>query len=292
MPGQDQQASVPVPYRVEQQLAFSGGLVEVRRYFWAAHLEQTITALPDMLVINMALTSRPAHTRVERLAENADPLAGEAGRLLVMIPGMTYRISAPGGSFRSLHCAIECRKFEAVSGGPIDWPTLAPFGGEQRSQLGIEQHMVRMQGELARSQVGQSLVIEACSDLICVELARHFRQGRPTRPEVHVGGLATWRMRLILARIHADGPAPRITELADLCGLTERQLSRAFKAETGMTLGRFVDEVTIERGHRLLTTTSLPLSMIARELGFASSDSFAQAFRRSTGEAPGMLRKR
>ena len=33
--------------------------------------------------------------------------------------------------------------------------------------------------------------------------------------------------------------ANRIAELADLCGLTERQLSRAFKAETGRTPTEF-----------------------------------------------------
>jgi AraC family transcriptional regulator len=80
--------------------------------------------------------------------------------------------------------------------------------------------------------------------------------------------------------------------LADLCGLTERQLSRAFKAETGMTIGRFVDEVTMERAHRLLTTTSLSIGGIAQELGFASADSFARSFRRLTGSPPSKIRPR
>jgi AraC family transcriptional regulator len=135
------------------------------------------------------------------------------------------------------------------------------------------------------------MVIQACIDMICVELVRSFRQGRPARPDVHTGGLAAWRMRLLLRRIHDEAPAPRIAELAALCGLTERQLGRAFKAETGITIGRFVDEVTMERAHRLLTTTRWPIAKIARELGYAGSDSFAQAFRRVSGTSPARLRR-
>jgi transcriptional regulator GlxA family with amidase domain len=59
-----------------------------------------------------------------------------------------------------------------------------------------------------------------------------------------------------------------------------------------MTIGRFVEEVTVERAHRLLTTTRLPIAGIARELGFASADSFARSFRRVTGTPPSKIRLR
>jgi AraC family transcriptional regulator len=248
--------------------------------------------MSDVLVLNMALTSRPQHTRVERITEESDPLAGEAGRLLIMIPGMSYQLAAPSGSFRSLHCAISCAKFEEIAGEPIDWPSLRSFGGEVRQGPGVETHLTRVHEELVSNRIGQETVIEACVDMICVNLVRQFREGRPARPDIHNGGLAAWRMRTISGRVQSDGPAPRIVELASLCGLTERQLSRAFKAETGMTIGRFVDEVTMERAHRLLTATTLPIAAIARELGFASGDSFARSFRRLTGTPPSKIRAR
>lgn len=286
------ETDVPAPYRVDQRYEFEGGLAEVRRYFWSTPLEQTLLAMSDSLVVNMAITARPAHTRVDRIAADNDPLATEAGRLLIMIPGMPYYLAAPEGAVRSLHCAIHCSRFEAIMGGAIDWSRLGSFGGETRAGLEIEKPMVRIHDELTRSRIGRETVIEACIDMICVELSRRFRSGRPARPDVHIGGLAAWRMRTILARIHADGPAPRVTELADLCGLTERQLSRAFKAETGTTIGRLIENVTMERAHRLLTTTSIRMSDIARELGFASADSFSQSYRRHTGMPPSKVRRR
>jgi len=53
-------AEVPVPFRVEHRQELDAALVEVRRYFWSKPIEQTMHAMSDALVINMALTSRPS----------------------------------------------------------------------------------------------------------------------------------------------------------------------------------------------------------------------------------------
>jgi AraC family transcriptional regulator len=285
-------AALPVPFKVEHRHEFGVGLVEVRRYFWFQPIERDLHAMDDALVINMALTSRPLHTRVDRISGESDPIGGDAGRMLIMLPGMTYRLAAPSGSFRSLHCAISRSKLEAIAGEPIDWAALGALGSEARPNSEIETHIARVHDELVHHRIGREIAIKASVDMICLELVRRFRQGQPARPDVHAGGLAAWRMKAILSRMHQEGPAPRVTELAALCGLTERQLSRAFKAETGMTIGRVVDEATVERAHRLLTTTGLSLGSIARQLGYASADSFAQSFRRVTGTSPSRVRQR
>lgn len=271
---------------------FDGGVAEIRRYFWSTPVEQTLLGQSDAVVVNMAITARPAHTKVDWVADGHDPVVTEAGRLLIMIPDMPFHLAAPTGSLRSLHCAIHCSKFEAVMGEPIDWQQLCPFSGEMRPGPEVESPMMRIHDELTRNRIGRETVIEACIDMICVELSRQFRRGRPARPDVQAGGLAAWRMRAILTRVYADGPAPRVTELADLCGLTERQLSRAFKAETGSTISRVIEEVTMERAHRLLTTSNLSIELIAQELGFSTGGSFSQAFRRHTGASPGKVRRR
>lgn len=284
-------AVVPFAYRVERRHAFSGGFVEVRRYVWTRSLEQTIHAVPDALVLNLALTSRPAQTRVDSESGEVAPLARDAGQLLVMIPGRPYRLTAPSGSLRSLHCAIDCTRLETIAGEPIDWAALERFGCELGSGSGIEPFLLRIHEELLRTGPEHELAIQALADLICVALLRRFRERNPRRTGARKGGLASWRMRKILERIHASRPVPHIAELADLCGITPRQLGRAFKTETGHTLGHYIDEVAMERAHRLLTTTGQSLAEIARELGFASADSFAQSFRRFTGLSPGAMRR-
>ncbi|MBU6268245.1 MAG: helix-turn-helix transcriptional regulator [Sphingomonadales bacterium] len=285
-------AALPFSFKVERQHSCVAGEVAVRRYFWARPLAQVVHALNDALVVNMALTSRPPSTRVDAIS-GADALSGAtAERVLVMMPGAPYKLEAPSGSLRSLHCAIPCARFEAVMGGAIDWPALAGQGGELRSDNAIARLMAAIHDELAHDRIGAGLAIEAALNLLCVQLARQFRQPGFERGAGRGGGLANWRMKLVTERVHAERPAPKLAELADLCGLTERQLGRAFKAETGMTLGRYVDEATMERAHVLLTTSRLPIGEIARLLGYASADSFAQAWRRVVGGSPGRARRR
>jgi len=283
---------MPVPIRVEHRCRLENAVVESRRYFWSKPVEMTLHAMSEHLVINMALTPRPAHTRLERIRGGCETKGEDAGRLLVMIPGVPFHLVAPSGSFRSLFCAISCSRFETLVGDRIDWETLSPFGGELRSGFGIESHLTRIHDELVRDRIGRRDMIDAALEMICIEMTRRFRQGSPSRPDFHVGGLSAWRTRAIMNRVNAEQPAPQVAELARICGLTERQLSRAFKAETGLTIGRFVAEVTMERAHRLLTTTKLSVTEIALMLGFASADSFAQAFRRLTGTTPSRARHR
>jgi AraC family transcriptional regulator len=93
-------------------------------------------------------------------------------------------------------------------------------------------------------------------------------------------------MRRLRERVHSDLPAPSLTELAELCGMTVRHLSRAFKAETGQTLGKYVEAAMVDRARSLLAETDASVGEVASALGFASSTSFAFAFRRATGLRP------
>lgn len=297
--GQGEAPGPTVSYRVEQHLHFAHGYVEVRRYFWSQPVVELPFVTDDLLALNMALSSRPAKTRLTRIGGACPAVApagtgagtGAGGRLMMMMPSTRYRLSAPSGALRSIHFAADRRKFEALLGDLIDWNDWSRIGELNCAGGEIEGLLGRIYDELRHSQIGREAAIEAYANALCIELARRFRQGQPARPDLHRGGLASWRMNLLRERVAADAPAPRIAELAELCGLTERQLGRAFKAETGQTIGRYVDEATMARATRLLTTTDLPIAAIAARLGFASVDTFAHSFRRLTGRLPSQLRQ-
>jgi AraC family transcriptional regulator len=279
-----------VSYRVEDRHLFSHGHIEMREYLWSRPVEAVMTAEPGVVSINMALTPRPTHTRIARLGEGRQE-PEDIGRILVLMPGSSFHLSAPTGSVRSVQCELELCRFEELLGERPKW---ADHGGSFElggSGSDIEWLLNRMYQELRQQVFGFDRAIEAYAEALCVELARRLHSAPPLRPDVHKGGLASWRMKLLRERVMAEAPAPRLEELADLVGMTVRQLGRAFKAETGMTLGRFIDGVTMERAHRLLATTQLSLAEIAAELGFSGATSFAQAFRRSQGLTPGAIRQ-
>jgi transcriptional regulator GlxA family with amidase domain len=84
-------------------------------------------------------------------------------------------------------------------------------------------------------------------------------------------------------------------DLASVCriaGLSERSLRRHFRAATAMTWEDYRRRCRVSRAIALLGDTSLSISAIAGQVGFASQGAFAKAFRLAIGERPSDYRKR
>ncbi len=80
--------------------------------------------------------------------------------------------------------------------------------------------------------------------------------------------------------------------LADQIGLSERQVSRLFREEFGMTFREYLTELRIERARALLLDTELTIIEIAGETGWSSLPHFNAIFRRRTGTTPSQFRER
>lgn len=107
------------------------------------------------------------------------------------------------------------------------------------------------------------------------------------------GGLAGWQLRRVtefMAAHLADDVGG--ADVARLTGLSRAQFFRAFRQSTGKTPGRYILELRMQRARLLLATSALPIEKIAREVGFATADSFGRAFRAQNGAAPGVWRRR
>jgi AraC family transcriptional regulator len=132
------------------------------------------------------------------------------------------------------------------------------------------------------------MLVELIAGQLAIELARYctsIADGPVT------GGLTPWRLRLIDERIREVHKAPTLMELAALCGISVRQLTRAFRASRGCSIRQYVALSQVDHARRLLATEE-PVKGIAYSLGFSSSSKFAFAFRRATGETPREFRQR
>jgi AraC-like DNA-binding protein len=117
-----------------------------------------------------------------------------------------------------------------------------------------------------------------------VEILRRFRPYCADQARF-VGGLSARHKRLIRERLQSPEPLPGREELGHLCDMTVRHLSRAFRTETGQTLGRYIDSVMVERARALLMA-GVSVRDVAASIGYATSSSFTSAFRRATGLLP------
>lgn len=90
-------------------------------------------------------------------------------------------------------------------------------------------------------------------------------------------------------REHLDGDLGT-PALAALAGVSTRHLTRLFLAHVGRPPGRFVRDARTEAAARLLTTTTLPVPVLARRCGYGSAEALRQAFQGRYGLAPTRFR--
>ncbi|MCG8685387.1 MAG: DJ-1/PfpI family protein, partial [Desulfobacterales bacterium] len=91
-----------------------------------------------------------------------------------------------------------------------------------------------------------------------------------------------------------DNPAQNLSvdKLAFRCAMSERNFSRTFKNETGMTPGKFVEKMRVEIAAEHLEINDTGLKKIALDSGFKSEEMMRRAFKRQLNVLPHLYRKR
>ncbi|MFF7750982.1 GlxA family transcriptional regulator [Streptomyces sp. NPDC007971] len=90
---------------------------------------------------------------------------------------------------------------------------------------------------------------------------------------------------------HPEGDLS-VESLAGRARLSPRHFARAFREETGMTPGRYVDRVRLEHARRLLEETSDGIEEISRVSGYGTSEAMRRAFLKALGTPPAEYRRR
>lgn len=83
-----------------------------------------------------------------------------------------------------------------------------------------------------------------------------------------------------------------VPALAARAHMSERHFARAFKDETGLTPGAYVERVRVERARLLLESTPTPVATVASRCGFGTVETMRRAFARRVGVSPGAYRER
>lgn len=82
-----------------------------------------------------------------------------------------------------------------------------------------------------------------------------------------------------------------VNQLADAVNLSVRQFSRAFRAETGQSPAKAVENLRLEAARLRVEQGRLPIDAIARETGFADPERMRRAFLRAFGQPPQVIRR-
>jgi transcriptional regulator GlxA family with amidase domain len=93
----------------------------------------------------------------------------------------------------------------------------------------------------------------------------------------------------IAANVAADLSVPA---LAGRAAMSPRNFARAFRRETGMTPGAYVESVRVEQARIALEGSDAQIESIAQHCGFGTVDTMRRAFHRRLGVGPAAYRSR
>ncbi len=122
-----------------------------------------------------------------------------------------------------------------------------------------------------------------------VALARLLRQ--PEDSLAHEAAADALDIAVTTLTQHYARPL-RVAELAATAGCSEGHFFRAFRRRTGTTPVAFVTAQRMRQAMRLITTSTLPLSAVAKAVGYADPLYFSRVFKRISGSSPQNYRSR
>jgi transcriptional regulator GlxA family with amidase domain len=82
-----------------------------------------------------------------------------------------------------------------------------------------------------------------------------------------------------------------VEHLAEAVGMSLRQFSRAFRAQTGATPARVVERLRTDLARGRIETTDEPVERIAEAVGFGDAENMRRAFIRLYGQPPQAIRR-
>jgi AraC family transcriptional regulator len=144
---------------------------------------------------------------------------------------------------------------------------------------------------LERPAEANKLFVDHIAFACRAHVARTYGQLETVRPPAR-GGLAPWQQRraeeFLSANIDGD---VGLADLAKECGLSVSYFTRAFRQATGTPPHRWLVERRVDKAKGRLRESSMQLSEIAFDCGFADQSHFTRTFTRVVGMSPGAWRR-
>lgn len=262
-----------------KQFSVSLGEIRVERTYQAEMTERPYARL------QYALTARRSPIRAAIAQSNWQ----NVGQIMFVPPNTRVSMIVPAGVYDTMQLTYSTQMLKRDGLMQSASQDISDTALNIRSKY-ISMDLVRLIDILRQPGLAQETFIEAACNMILHEAVRTLSH----RTDMPVsGGLAPWRKRLIMERIRDESrPVPTISELAELCDLSDRHLMRTFTQETGETVGQVIRRNAIERAKKHLAESDEPIGNIGLDIGFSTPASFAFAFKRSVGMLPSEFRSR
>mgnify|MGYP000524512524 CR=1 FL=1 len=274
--------------QVEAELRAPMGSAQLVRFCFDNPID-LLTRENDSYRLDLCLSPRPSNSRACFPDRWNERRFERIGNLFLLPAGEVMRARSDGCCEQtSLVCQLQPETMKEWFDGDLCWTDRRLMAGLDIRDANIQHLLFRLIQEARQPGFASEILVELLVAQLAIELTRYCTEVGKT---ASTGGLSAWRLRLIDERLEELGQAPTLTELAELCRLSVRQLTRGFRASRDCSIGDYVANSRMKQAKQLLATDQ-SVKSIAYALGFSSPSSFCYAFRRDTGETPGQYRQR
>ena len=206
-----------------------------------------------------------------------------SGELMLVPPGQSLHVKSGVGRHDILLCDLPVPAIERWLDEEFEWTDRHLEASLNVASPAIRQLLLQLGHEARHPGFASEVMMEALVMQIAVSVQRYFLavEDKPA-----AGGLLPWRLRVVDERLEDLNSVPSLQELAELCRLSVRQFSRAFRISRGLSIGEYVAEKRLEKAKEMLANGDR-IKVVSYTTGFASPSSFCYAFRKATGMAPG-----
>jgi len=151
-----------------------------------------------------------------------------------------------------------------------------------------EQTIHQLEEELT-SRRGAGKYVNLLIEALATHLVKYYAEETCTAKEA--GGFPKYLLETTLDYINRGLDRNlSLEEIALAVGIEPARLARAFRASTGKSIHRYLNERRVEEAKILLTKSEVSIAEVARRVGFDSEERFRINFRRRTGLTPAAYR--
>ena len=144
--------------------------------------------------------------------------------------------------------------------------------------------------EMQSPSQGSAVMVARILDLVFIQILRAWAAGTDAEPNWLAGALDR-QIGLALSAIHRDpGHDWTVEELARACSLSRSAFAARFVARVGKPPATYLAHVRLDAATDLLRGTSLPVTLIAENVGYTSEAAFSRAFKNRYGLPPARWR--
>jgi len=145
--------------------------------------------------------------------------------------------------------------------------------------------------EMQSPSQGSAVMVARILDLLFIQILRAWAAGTDAEPNWLAGALDR-QIGLALSAIHRDlGHDWTVEELARVCSLSRSAFAARFVARVGKPPATYLAHVRLDAATDLLRDTSLPVTLIAENVGYTSEAAFSRAFKHRYGTPPARWRR-